>query len=91
MPKRVAELESRPEERASFLRGKLIEFLKKNSELAYTLNELYEHFLKQDKISTKYQKNSKILYHLIYGYLREFKQKKLVVHSGNYYYYRGKK
>lgn len=88
MPKKVSEIESLPEEKAYFLRGKILEFLRKNPGLAYTLKEIFNHFLELDRKSDqKYQKNRSILYHLIYGYLREFKLKKLVVHKGNYYYY----
>lgn len=81
MPKEVKELESSQ----IFLRGKLLEFLKKNSKLAYTLNELHQFFLKQEK---KYKSDPKILYHLIYGYLREFKLKDQIIKKGNYYYYK---
>jgi len=81
MPKEVKELE----DSNIFLRGKLLEFLKKNSKYAYTLKELHHLYLKQEK---KYQKNPKILYHLIYGYLREFRLKNQIIKKGNYYYYK---
>lgn len=88
MPKKVVDVESMPEEKAYFLRGKILEFLKKNQDLAYTLKEIYNHFLELDRKSgQKYQKDKSILYHLIYGYLREFKLKKLIIHKGNYYYF----
>ncbi len=88
MPKKVAEIESLPEEKAYFLRGKVLEFLRKNPDLAYTLKEIFNYFLELDKKSEqRYQKSRHVLYHLIYGYLREFKLKKLVLHKGNYYYY----
>ncbi len=83
MPKEVKELE----ESNIFLRGKLFQFLQKNSHLAYTLNELHQIYLKEDsKAEKKYQSNPKILYHLIYGYLREFKLKDQIIKKGNYYY-----
>ena len=81
MPKEVKELE----DSSIFLRGKLLEFLKKNSKLAYTLKELHEIYLKQEK---KYQKNPKTLYHLIYGYLREFRLSNQIIKKGNYYYFK---
>jgi len=87
MPKKVAEIESLPEEKAIFLRGKILEFLRKNHTLAYTLKEIFHHFLELDNRSEqKYQKNQSVLYHLIYGYLREFRLKKQIIHKGNYYY-----
>ena len=83
MPKEVKELEN-PN---IFLRGQLIQFLTQNKKYAYTLKELYQHFLEQDKkTNKKYQSNSKILYHLVYGYLREFKLHKQIIKKGNYYY-----
>ncbi len=89
MPKRVSELESSSDGHLSFLMAQLLAFLKKNSEFAYTLKELHNHFLELDKQGDeKYQKNPKVLYHLIYGYLRVFGLKKLIVHKGNYYYYK---
>ena len=85
MPKEV----SRLEESSVFLRGKLLNFLKKNSHLAYTLKELYEIFLDKDAGSEKkYVSQSNVLYHLVYGYLREFKLENKVVKRGNYYYYK---
>lgn len=85
MPKEVKELE----ESTIFLRGKLLQFLKKNSHLAYTLKELHQIYLKEDsKSEKKYQSNPKTLYHLIYGYLREFKLKNQITKRGNYYYHK---
>ena len=85
MPKKVSELE----DSNLFLRGKLIEFLKKNSNFAYTLRELHEIFLKEDsKLDCKYKGSPKKLYHLIYGYLRDFKLKNKVIKKGNYYYFK---
>ena len=83
MPKEVKELE----DSSVFLRGKLLHFLKKNNKYAYTLNELHKHFFEIDKKSEKkYQSNPKVLYHLIYGYLREFRLHDQVTKKGNYYY-----
>jgi len=83
MPKEVKDLE----ESSIFLRGKLLEFLKKNTKYAYTLKELHQHFLKLDsKSEKKYESQSQVLYHLIYGYLREFRLKNLVTKQGNYYH-----
>ena len=85
MPKEVKELE----DSNIFLRGKILEFLKKNFKYAYTLKELHSSFLDLDKKSEKkYQQNPVILYHLIYGYLREFRLKNQVIKKGNYYYYK---
>ncbi len=85
MPKKVSELE----EPSLFLRGKLLNFLKKNSHLAYTLKELHDIYLKEDfKTEKKYQSDPKVLYHLVYGYLREFKLQNLITKKGNYYYYK---
>lgn len=75
-----------------FLRGQVLDFLKKNSRYAYTLNELYEFFLKRDIHSErKYISKKNVLYHLIYGYLREFIKNKKVMKEGNFYYYNEKK
>jgi len=83
MPKEVKDLEN-PN---IFLRGKLLQFLKKNKKYAYTLKELHQHFLKLDsKSDKKYKSNPKILYHLIYGYLREFRLKDQIIKKGNYYH-----
>jgi len=85
MPKEVKDLE----DSSIFLRGQLLQFLKKNSNLAYTLKELHEIYLKEDsKSSKKYKSNPKSLYHLIYGYLREFRMKNQIIKKGNYYYYK---
>jgi len=81
MPKEVKDLE----DSSIFLRGQILQFLKKNSKLAYTLKELHEIYLKKEK---KYQKNPKVLYHLIYGYLREFRLKNQINKKGNYYYFK---
>ncbi len=83
MPKRVSELE----ESNLFLRGKLLSFLKKNSHLAYTLKELHGISMKEDsKSEKKYSSRPKALYHLIYGYLREFRLEDKIIKKGNYYY-----
>ena len=85
MPKEVKELE----DSNIFLRGKLLFFLKKNSKYAYTLKELHAHFLKIDSSAEKkYQSNPQVLYHLIYGYLREYKLKDIITKKGNYYYFK---
>jgi len=85
MPKEVRKLE----ETSSSTRGKLLQFLKKNSHLAYTLRELHEIFLDKDaKLENKYSDSPRVLYHLIYGYLREFRLKNNIVKKGNYYYYK---
>ncbi|MEK6951600.1 MAG: hypothetical protein AABX29_01160 [Nanoarchaeota archaeon] len=92
MPIKVEELKKGGVESKLFLRGQILDFLKSNSEYAYTLKELYGHFLKKDMHSEKkYISKEKILYHLIYGYLREFILKKKVVRGGNFYYYNEKK
>ena len=83
MPLPVSKLENSK----LFLRGRLLDFLKRNSKLAYTLKELHEIFLDLDKKSEKkYQQNPKVLYHLIYGYLREFILSNKITKRGNYYY-----
>lgn len=84
MPIKVSELEKGFEK--SSLRGKTLEFLKKDPELAYTLKEIHLHFSKEIK-----HIDSKVLYKLIYNYLREFSLQKLVIHKGNYYYFNKKR
>jgi len=85
MPKEVKDLENSN----IFIRGQLLQFLRKNSKLAYTLKELHQHFINLDKKSEKkYQSDPKVLYHLIYGYLREFRLQNQIIKNGNYYYKR---
>ncbi|MEK6934672.1 MAG: hypothetical protein AABW46_02230 [Nanoarchaeota archaeon] len=88
MPIKVEDLKKGGVESKLFLRGQILNFLKKNSSYAYTLKELHIYFLKQDrKFVKKYASKEKTLYHLIYGYLREYILKKKVVKEGNFYYY----
>ena len=90
MPKTVAKLKNEREEVP--LRKNLLNFLKKNNNLAYTLRELHEHFSRLDKKESKlYANKEKVLYKLIYTYLREFKLQKLVSHKGRHYFYEEKK
>ena len=92
MPIKVEELKKGGVESKLFLRGQILDFLKKNSEYAYTLRELHHYFLKKDKVNwKKYVGKEKVLYHLIYGYLRDFISKKNVIKEGNFYYYNEKK
>ncbi|MBI2499722.1 hypothetical protein HYV88_05760 [Candidatus Woesearchaeota archaeon] len=92
MPIKVEELKKGGVESKLFLRGQILDFLKNNSKYAYTLKELYTYFLERDTKSEKrYINKKKVLYHLIYGYLREFIKKNKVVKEGNFYYYNGKK
>ncbi|MEK6937151.1 MAG: hypothetical protein AABW58_03715 [Nanoarchaeota archaeon] len=83
MPIKVADLEKGQE--SSSIRGKTLQFLKKNPELAYTLKEIHANFSKEIN-----HIDSKVLYKLIYNYLREFTLKKSVIHKGNYYYFNKK-
>lgn len=92
MPIRVEELKKGNVQNKFFLRGQLLDFLKKNYEYAYTLNELYTYFLRLDRLKDKkYSSKEKSLYHLVYGYLRSFISKKQVIKEGNFYYYNEKK
>jgi len=92
MPIRVDDLKKGGEESKLFLRGQILDFLKRNSKYAYTLRELHNHFLELDKTRyKKYTNKEKTLYHLIYGYLRNFILEKKVVKGGNFYYYNEKK
>lgn len=81
MPIKLIDLE-KGAEKAS-LRGKTFEFLKNNSDLAYTLKEITSFFSKQNK-----NYRSKTTYKLIYNYLRDFTLKGSVIHKGNYYFYK---
>ncbi|MBI2672322.1 hypothetical protein HYX16_05290 [Candidatus Woesearchaeota archaeon] len=86
MPKRVVELKK--EEEVDSLRKRILDFLKKNSDLAYTLKEIHEHFIKIDKkAGSLYENKEKVLYKLIYIYLREFKLQGIISHKGRYYFY----
>ncbi|MBI2672572.1 hypothetical protein HYX16_06580 [Candidatus Woesearchaeota archaeon] len=90
MPKAVIELKNEKEEVP--LRKNLLNFLRKNSDLSYTLKELHEHFLKLDEKGTKlYSGKEKALYKLVYTYLREFHLQKLVSHKSRYYFYEDKR
>ena len=90
MPIRVIDLEKGSEKTS--LRGKLLEFLKTNPELAFSLKEIYEHFLDIDRKGTKiYQNKKPIFYRMIYNYLRDFSLSGFVIHRGNYYYYSKKR
>ena len=81
MPKEVSSLE----ESNLFLRGKLLYFLKKNSRFAYTLKELHGIFLGEDKKSDrKYADSPQVLYHLTYGYLRDFRLRGMIMKKGKY-------
>jgi len=92
MPIRIDDLKRGGVGNKRFLRGQILDFLKKNSKYAYTLKELYTHFLKLDSGGDKkYISKENGLYHIIYGYLRSFILKKQVVKDGNFYYYDGKK
>ena len=86
MPIKVAELKEGKEKNS--LRGKLLEFLKKNSDLAYTLKEIYTFFKEEKTIIGVYESKQDILYKLIYNYLRDFVLQGLVVHKGNYYHFK---
>ncbi len=86
MPIKVSDLEKGQEK--SSLRGKTLEFLKKDADLAFTLKEIHQHFLKQSSAYTKAPEN---LYKLIYNYLREFSIQGLVIHKGNYYFFNKKR
>ena len=87
MPIKVIDLK-RGKEKVS-LRGKTLELLKRNSDMAYTLKELYNLFLEEDKKTDNLYKNkTNVLYKLIYNYLREFILHGVVIHKGNYYYYK---
>ena len=88
MPVTVKDLLEGPKENTLFLRSRILEFLKKNSNLAYTLNEIYTHFLELDKKGPKKYKNEKVLYKLIYGYLNDFVKKEEIVHKGHFYFYK---
>ena len=92
MPIKVEDLKKGGVENKLFLRGQILNFLKNNSKYAYTLKELHQNFLKLDQTrEKKYVSKEKVLYHLIYGYLRNFILNKKVVKEGNYYYYNEKK
>ena len=92
MPIKVEDLKKGDVGNKLFLRGQILDFLKNNSNYAYTLKELHQHFLKLDKTrEKKYISKEKVLYHLIYGYLRSFVLNKGVVKEGNYYHYNEKK
>ncbi len=84
MPIKVLELEKEGNSVIS-IRGKTLNLLKKNQELAYTLKEIYLVFLNDHK-----DKNKNLLYKLIYNYLHDFTIKGLIIHKGNYYYYNKK-
>ena len=87
MPIKVIDLK-KGKEKVS-LRGKTLDLLKRNSDMAYTLKELYNLFLEEDKRGENFYKNKpSVLYKLIYNYLREFILKGVVIHKGNYYYYK---
>ncbi len=87
MPIKVKDLEK--EFIKSSVRGKILEFLKSNSELAFTLKEIHTFFIENDKKSNKaYIENPDVLYKLIYNYLRDFCIHGIVAHKGNYYYYK---
>ncbi len=89
MPIRVSELEKGKE--SISLRGKTLGLLKNNSDLAYTLKEISNLFLEQDKKAENvYKNNPKVLYKLVYNYLREFREAGFVIHKGNYYFYNKK-
>jgi len=87
VPITVSELEN--SQGKSSLRGKILEFLSKNSGLAFKLKEIHIHFLELDKKGeNKYKGKEKILYRIIYNYLRDFSFKSFVIHKGDYYYYK---
>ena len=87
MPIKVSDLESNNYESFNSLRKKILIYLQKNQDLAFTLKELFEHFLKQDKeLPKRYEKSPKVLYNLIYGYLRNYELKGQIIHKGNFYY-----
>ncbi len=85
MPVKVIDLEKGNDKNS--LRGKVLELLKKDPSLAYTLREIYSHFMQENEINNHYKNKQQILYKLIYNYLREFKLKDVITHKGNYYYY----
>jgi len=90
VPKQVIELKKEKEEVP--LRKNLLDFLRKNSDLAYTLKELHEHFQKIDTKENKhYGGKEKVLYKLIYTYLREFHLQKILSHKGKHYFYEDKR
>ena len=86
MPIKVFELEQGKERNS--VRGKILEFLKKNPDLAYTLKEIYTFCINEDKSDNNYKTNPKTLYKLTYNYLRDFAILGLVIHKGNFYYYK---
>ena len=87
MPIKVADLETNSIESYNSTRKKILLFLEKNHDLAYTLKELLQHFLNNDKeLNKKHKANPKVLYNLIYGYLRNYESQGSIVHKGNYYY-----
>ena len=89
MPIRVSDLGKGKE--SSSLRGKTLNLLKNNPDLAYTLKEIYDLFLEHDKKEENFYKtNPKALYKLVYNYLRDFRSAGLVIHQGNYYFYNKK-
>ena len=87
MPIKVIDLK-KGKEKVS-LRGKTLDLLKRNSDMAYTLKELYNLFLEEDKKNENLYKNKQnVLYKLTYNYLREFILEGIVIHKGNYYYHK---
>jgi hypothetical protein len=89
VPIRVSELEKGKE--SISLRGRTLNLLKVNSDLAYTLKELFNLFLDEDKkAGNLYKTNPNVLYKLVYNYLRDFCQSGLAIHKGNYYFYNKK-
>jgi len=87
VPIKVSELEKISGKNS--IRSKILEFLRKNSSLAFTLNEIYNHFLDLDKKEHNlYQLKKQIFYRMVYNYLRDFAIKEIIVHKGNYYFYK---
>ena len=88
MPIRVKELERYEE--ASNLKEEILDFLKKHKDEAYPLKELHQYFLDKDKVIGNYKGREKVLYHLIYGYLRRFVLDGSILKKKNFYYYNEK-